>query len=106
MHHRPLLLQNALGGFRKARHAPGAAALGERISALTGQPAVGPRLLASLGERDQLSAAESKVAATAPNDEALNPTAGSARLNMEVESVAIAVSARRRRAHKRSREPQ
>ena len=71
------------------------------------RPASAPkRLLASLGERDQLSAAESKVAATAPNDEALNPTAGSARLNMEVESLAIAVSARRRRAHKRSREPQ
>ena len=53
----PFLFHDALGSFGKGRLVPGAASLCERITALAGQLAIGARLLAGLGERDQGDAA-------------------------------------------------
>ena len=50
------------------------------------------RLLPGLGQGDQGDAAETELPATATDDEPLNPTAGSAGLDEEVQSVSIGVS--------------
>ena len=89
-----LLLHHPLGGFGEGGHVPRAASFDQGISPLAGQLAVGPRLLAGLGEGHQRHAAESEVAAPAADDEALDPAPGSARLDEEVQAVAVAVSAR------------
>ena len=75
------------------------------IAARAGELAVGERLLAGLGERDQFDAAESELALVAPDDEALNPASGSGLPDVEVESVPVAVSSGRSGAHGGGREP-
>ena len=55
------------------------------VRALAGQLAVGPRLLAGLGERNQADASEPEVAASPADNEALYPAPGSARLDVGVE---------------------
>ena len=62
---------------------------------LAGQLAVGPRLLPCLGERDQGDAAEPEFSTPSANDEALDPAAGSGGLDVEVQPVAVGVSAGR-----------
>ena len=99
----PLLFHDPLGGLGKCRHPLGAASLGERIAALAGQLPVGPRLLPGLGERDQSHASEPEVPPPPANHQPLDPASGSARLDEEVEPVAVAVSAGRGRAHERGR---
>ena len=69
--------------------------LGERVPALAGELAVDERLLPGLGQRDQGEAAESELTAAAADQEALNPAAGSAGLDKEVQSVSIGVSSGR-----------
>ena len=49
-----------------------------------GKLVVGEGLFAGLGNRDQGAAADSKVTVTAADDEALNLTAGSVRLDQEI----------------------
>ena len=89
------LFQHTGGGFGKRRYAFGAALLGERISALAGKRAVGERLLPGLGQGNEGNATETELTAAASNEQALNPAAGSAGLDEEVQSVAIGVSAGR-----------
>ena len=91
----PLLFQHTRGGFGEGGDALGAAFLGKGIPALTGELAVGQRFLSSLGQGDQGEAAESQLAATATDDEPLNPAPGSAGLDEEVQSVSIGVSSGR-----------
>ena len=95
----PLLLHHPLGGFCEGGHIPCASSLGQGIPTFAGQLAVGARLFVGLGEGHQRHAAESEIAAAAANDEALDPTPGSARLDVEVQSVAVAVFARWSGAH-------
>ena len=85
-----LLFHNTRGGFGEAWHALRTTLLGKRVAALAGQLTVGQRLLPRLGERDQRDAAEPELAALAPDDQALNPDPGSARLDE-----AVRVSSRR-----------
>ena len=66
--------------------------LGKRVPALAGELAVGERLLPCLGQGDERNAAETELTAAASDEEALNPAAGSAGLNEEVQSVSIGVS--------------
>ena len=99
----PFLFHNLRGGFGKARYALGAAFLGEWMTPLAGQLAVGPRLLACLGQRNQRDAVEPEVALPAADDETLDPAPGSARLDEEVESIAVAMPARRARHYRRYR---
>ena len=99
-----LLFHHLHGGFGEARYALPTTLLGKRVAALAGQLTVGQRLFPGLGEGDQRDAAEPELAAPTPDDQALNPASGSARLDEEVEPVAVRVSARRGRAHERGRE--
>ena len=87
----PLLLHHGASGFGEGGHALGAAPLGQRVAARAGELAIGERLLAGLGERDQAGAAETEFAAASPDDEALDPAAGSGRLDIEVQAVAVCV---------------
>ena len=57
-----------------------------------------------LGQGDQGEAAEPELTAAASDDEALNPTAGSGRLDKEVEAIAVSVSSWRSEAKERGRE--
>ena len=50
-------------------------------------------------------AAESEVAAAAANDESLHPTPRTARLNVEVESIAVAMPPGRCGTHEGGRQP-
>ena len=75
--------------------------LGKRVAALACQPAVGQRLLPGLGERDQRDAAEPELAAPAPDHQALNPAPGSARLDEEVQTIAVRVSSRQAQCARR-----
>ena len=61
----PLLLQHTRGSFGEGGDALGAAFLGKRISALTGELAVNQGLLPGLGQGDQGDAAETELTATA-----------------------------------------
>ena len=81
--------------LRQRRDAFGAALLGKRVPTLAGERAVGERLLPGFGQGNEGNAAESELTAAASDEEALNPAAGSAGLDEEVQSVAIGVSARR-----------
>ena len=101
----PLLLDDALGGLGEGGDTHQTPLLGERIASRAGELAVGERLLAGLGERDQLDAAESELPLASPDDEALDPAAGSGLLDVEVESVPVAVSSGRSGAHEGGREP-
>ena len=94
----PLLLHHGASGFGEGGHALGAAPLGQRVAARAGELAIGERLLAGFGERDQAGAAETEFAAASPDDEALDPAAGSGRLDIEVEVQAVAVCVRSRRS--------
>ncbi len=100
----PLLFQHTHGGFGQGGDALATSLLGERVAALAGQLAVGQRLLPSLGQGDQGKAAESELTAAAADQEALNPAAGSAGLDEEVQSVSIGVSSGRSGADEGSRE--
>ena len=101
----PLLLDHAPGGLGERGDAHGAPLLGHRVAARAGELAVGQRLLPRLGQRDQGHAAEPELALPTPDDEPLNPAPRSGLLDVEVEPVAIAVSAGRGRAHEGGREP-
>ena len=81
------------GAFRRAGRRP------------RGQAAVGPRLLARLGQRDQRHAAEPQVASAAVDHEPLDPASGAGRLDVEIESLAIAVSSGRGGAHEAGGQP-
>ena len=95
----PLLLDHPLGGLGEGGDAHQPKLLGERIAARAGELLVGQRLLAGLGHRDQFDAAASKLALAAPNHEALNPTPDPGLLDVEVESVSVAVPTGRSGAH-------
>ena len=99
----PLLFQHTGGSFGEGGDALAAALLGERVSALAGELAVRQRLLPGLGQGDQGEAAESKLTAAATDDEALNPAAGTGRLDEEVEAIAVGVSSGRGGAEERGR---
>ena len=88
----PLLLQHLRGGLLEGRRPLDAAALGERVSALAGELAVGDGLLAGLGERDQGDAAEPEFVPPAADDEPLHPAPGAGGLDEQVESLSVAVS--------------
>ena len=100
----PQLVPDAFGGGGEQGDALGAAAVGQRVSAVAGELAVGNGPLAGLGERDEPDAAESDVAPPATDRDALDPAAGAGGLDDEVESVSIAVSSDRCVADERSRE--
>ena len=72
-----------------------AALVGEWVSTLAGELAVGDGLLAGLGERDGGDGAESKFGTPGPDDEALDPAACASRLDIEVQAVAVDVVPRR-----------
>ena len=72
-----LLFQHKRSRFGKGRNALGAALLGERVSAFTGQLAVGEGLLPGLGQGNEGEGAESELTAASTDDEALNPATGS-----------------------------
>ena len=100
-----LLFYHARGGFGEARYALPTMLLGKRVAALAGQLAVGQRLFPGLGEGDQRDAAESRARGLpTPDEQALNPASGSARLDEEVQPVAVRVSSRRGGAHESSRQ--
>ena len=102
----PLLLDHAPGGLGERGDAHGAPLLGHRVAARAGELAVGQRLLARLGQRDQLATLPSPNSRLRPRiDEPLNPAPRSGPLHIEVEPVAVAVSAGRGRAHEGGREP-
>ena len=82
----------------------GASFLSERVSAMAGELAVGERLLPSLGQGNEDNAAESELTAAAADEKALNPAAGSARLNEQVQSVPVGVSSGRSGANEGRRE--
>ena len=86
-----LLLHHGGCGLGEGGHGLGAALVGERVSARAGELAVGEGLLAGLGERDQMDAAESEFVFPAADDEALDPASGSGTLDVKVEAVAIGV---------------
>ena len=93
------------GGFGEASVRPDLATLlGKRVAALAGQLTVGQRLFPGLGEGDQRDAAEPELAAPTPDEQALNPASGSARLDEEVQTVAVRVSSRRGSAHEGGRQ--
>ena len=98
-----LLFQHTRGSFGEGGDTLGAALLKERVSALAGELAVDEGLLSGLGQGDQGEAAESELTAAATDDEALNPAAGSARLDEEVEAIAVSVSSGRGGAEERDR---
>ena len=100
----PLLLDHTSSGFGERGYATGAPLLGQRVAARAGELAVGQRLLAGLGQRDQGDAPESELALAAPNDEPLNPAPRSRRLHVEVQPVAVRVSSRRGGAHESGRQ--
>ena len=95
----PLLVQHAAGGVGERRRLLRAAFLRERVAALAGQLTVGQRLLARLGERDQLRAAEPEFLVPAADDEPLDPAAGPGRLHEEIQALPVAVASRPRRPH-------
>ena len=99
----PLLFQHTGSSFGEGGDGLATSLLGERAPALAGQLAVDERLLPGLGQRDQGNAAEPDLTAAASDDEALNPAAGSGRLDEEVETVAIGVSSGRSGAKERGR---
>ena len=101
----PLLLDHPLGGLGEGGDAHQPPLLRERIAARSGELAVGERLFAGLGQRDQFNAAESEFALAPPDDEPLDPTPRSRLLDVEVESVPVAVPTGRSGAHEGSREP-
>ena len=100
----PLLFQHTRGGFGEGGDGLAASLLGERVPTLASELAVDERLLPGLGQRDQGNAAESELTAAATDEEALNPAAGSAGLDEEVQSVSIGVSTGRSGANEGSRE--
>ena len=83
----------------------GPALLGQRISARARSFPVRQRLLAGLGQRDEDDAAETDLALAAPDDEPLDPAAGSSLLDVEVEPVPVAVSSGRSGAHEGGGQP-
>ena len=99
-----LLFQYKRSRFGEGGNALGASLLRQRVSALTGQLAVGERLLPGLGQGNEGEGAETELTAAATDDEALNPAAGSGGLDEEVQSVPIGVFSRRRGAKERGRE--
>ena len=100
-----LLLDDAPGGLGEGRNAEGPALLGQRVSARAGQLPVRQRLLAGLGQRDEDDAAETDLPLAAPDDEPLDPAAGSGLLDVEVEPVSVAVSSGRSGAHEGGGQP-
>jgi hypothetical protein len=78
------------GGYVQAR----LALHRERISALARDLAILERLVAGLGERDELEAAQAQVAAPAVHDGAENPTLRTRRLDDEIQPIAVGIAAR------------
>ena len=99
----PLLFQHTGSSFGEGGDGLATSLLGEWVPALAGQLAVRERLLPGLGQGDQGEAAESDLTAAATDDKALNPAAGSARLDKEVEAIAVGVSSGRGGAEERGR---
>ena len=100
----PLLFQHTRGGFSERGYSLSTSLLGKRVSALTGQLAVDPCFLPGLGQGDEGDAAKPELPATATDDEALNPAAGTGRLNKQVQSVSIGVFSGRSGAQEGGRE--
>jgi len=90
-----LLFRQTGGSFGEGGDALRATLLRQWIPALAGELAVGERLLSSLCQGDQGEAAESELTVAVTDDEALNPTPGSGRLDEEIEVVAGGVSSGR-----------
>ena len=65
--------------------------LGEGTAARPRQHAVGESLLTGLGEPHERSGAEPEFAASAPDDEPLDPASSAGRLDEEVQAVAVSV---------------
>ena len=87
------LIEDRGGGLLEGGHGTGATTGGERVAAGTGELAVRERRLARLGERDEREAAEPERAGLAADDDPLHPAAGAGRVNLEVQTVAVAVAA-------------
>ena len=79
------------GGLSEGRHALSAAPVGQWIAPRAGELAVGARLLARLGERDQRDAAEAEFAAAAA--EPLDPASRPGGLDEKVQAVAVTMPA-------------
>ena len=86
-----LLFEHAPGGIGECGNTLDAPFVGQRVAARPRQRAVGERLLASFGERNERGGAESKFAASAADDEPLDPAAGPGRLDEQVQPVAVCV---------------
>jgi len=90
-----LLFEDAPGGLGESGDALGAALLREGVAAGAGQLAVGEGQLAGLGERDEPGGAEAEFAASAADDEPLDPTSLAGGLDEQVQAVAVGVASGR-----------
>ena len=88
-----ILFEHALGGLGEGRKTLAPVPLREEVDAPPGQHAIGEGLLAGLDERDERVSAEPEFAAPAADDEPLDPASGSARLDEQIQAVAIYVLA-------------
>jgi len=78
-------------------------AVRQRVAARAGERALGEGLLAGLGERDEMDAAESEFVLPAADDKALDPASGPGTLDVEVEAIAVGVRLRRVRSGRKRR---
>ena len=84
-----LVAPDPLGGDGEGRDPRGPHPAGQRVAALAGQLAVGKRLGARVGERDERKPAEAQFTPPAANDEPLDPAPRAAGLYLQVQAVAI-----------------
>ena len=81
-----------LGGLGEGGHAPGALLLGQWVAAAACDLAFGDRQGARFLERDEREGAEAQLAPPAADDQPLDPAPRAARLDLQVEAVAVAVA--------------
>jgi hypothetical protein len=82
-------------GFTKCgANQPGGAQLDEGSAAGPGDLAVAQRQLARFGERDEAGGSEAEVTSTPPHDIPQEPPLGPARVDLQVEAVAVRVAPR------------
>ena len=84
-----LLLDHARSRGGEGRHLLRTALVDQRVTASPGELAVGARLLALLGERDQGDAAEAEFAAAAADEGPLDPASRPGGLDEKVQAVAV-----------------
>ena len=84
-----LLLDHACSRGGEGRHLLRTALVDQRVTASPGELAVGARLLALLGERDQGDTAEAEFAAAAADEGPLDPASRPGGLDEKVQAVAV-----------------